>query len=117
MKNTKIFKLKKEEILPIAKGYGGCMATDKITIEGNRVGFMYREKPMNDIDSGWRFFSGYEDDEYINDASHTSIFEVNTIANYDPDIIPFLDAPIMSVFERNINTGMFEAVLDFEIPD
>ena len=30
----KIFALKAEQIRPLAKGYGGCIATDMITVEG-----------------------------------------------------------------------------------
>jgi len=31
------------------------MATDSITVEGHKVGFMDRETPNNGIDSGWCF--------------------------------------------------------------
>ncbi|MCH9693421.1 MAG: DUF2185 domain-containing protein [Gammaproteobacteria bacterium] len=51
-------------------------------------------------DSGWRFFTGEETQEYIDDLNNTGIYEVNTIANYDPDIIPYLDAPPGSKFGR-----------------
>ena len=68
---------------------GGCLATDKITVEGLKVGYMYREKPDREIDSGWRFFSGTENQDYANDVSNVMVFDVNTIANYDPSIIPY----------------------------
>ena len=32
---------------------------------------------------------------------------MNTIANYDPDIIPFLNAPYGSAFARDPETGQF----------
>lgn len=97
---NKKFKLSANQIRDVATGHGGCIATDKITVEGERVRFMYREEPSNDVDSGWRFMSGYESDEYMNDAENHGVYDVNTIANYDPDIVPFLDAPIGSAFER-----------------
>jgi hypothetical protein len=78
-----------------------------ITVNGARVGFMYREPPRNSQDSGWSFFSGDEPQEYANDASSLSIFDVNTIATYDRDIIPHLDAPAYSAFERDRSTGQF----------
>lgn len=59
----KQFKLTKAEIKPLAEGFGGCFATDKITVEGYPVRFMYREAPDNKVDSGWRFMSGLEDDD------------------------------------------------------
>jgi hypothetical protein len=96
------------EIKDIALGHGSCFATDEITVSGNRVGFMYRESPDNEIDSGWRFFSGLESQEYIDEPNNLAIYDVNTIANYDPEIISYLSAPIGSAFGRNEN-GEFMA--------
>lgn len=112
----KPFRLRADQIRPIATGYGGCYATDMITCGGSRVGFMYRETPDNQVDSGWRFTSGYESDQYINDPDNLAFYNVNTIANYDPDIMPFLDAPVGSAFERESGTGLFVEVHDFEPP-
>jgi hypothetical protein len=110
----KPFRLKAEEIVSLAEGRGACFATDMITCDGRKVAFMYREEPDRDIDSGWRFMSGYESDEYMNDPDNHAIYDVNTIANYDPDIIPFLDAPVGSAFERPGGDGDFVEVQDFE---
>ena len=113
---AKRFKLGAEQIRPLAEGYGACFATDMITVDGRRVAFMYREAPDNDVDSGWRFMSGYESDAYMNDSKNHGLYDVNTIANYDPDIIPFLNAPEGSAFERRNGSGPFEAV-EFEAPE
>ena len=114
MKN---YKLKAEDIEPLKEGMGACIATDRITVDGHRVNFMYRERPDNSNDSGWRFFSGIqEDDQYINDPANSGAYDVNTIANYDPSIIPYLDAPIGSTFERNQESGDFLIVEDFVAP-
>ncbi len=112
----KKFKLAAEQIRDIATGHGACFATDKITVDGERVRFMYREAPDNDIDSGWRFMAGSESDAYMNDPQNHAIYDVNTIANYDPDIVPFLGAPIGSAFERADGDGEFVEVDDFEPP-
>lgn len=83
------------------KGPNGCFATDHITVLGKKVGWCYREEPSGqNPDSGWRFFSGEEDDEYVNDLTHTEVYTLNTICNYDPDIIPLLDAPYGTAFYR-----------------
>ena len=88
-------------------GADGCYATDKITVDGFRVGFMIREKPDNDkFDSGWRFFAGNEDDEYMSDVSHSEIFSLNTICNFDPDIIEYLEKPVGSAYYRD-SSGVF----------
>jgi hypothetical protein len=97
----KRFALDPSRFRPLAEGRGSCFATDRITVDGKRVGFMYRELPDDDIDSGWRFFSGEETQEYADDPANFAIYDVNTIANYDPDIIEHLDAPAFSAFERH----------------
>ena len=90
-------------------GPDGCYATDKITVDGCKVGFMYREKPDNKLDSGWRFLAGDESEEYMNDINNMDIFCLNTICNYDPDIIEFLESPVGSVFYRD-RDGSFKKV-------
>ena len=90
----KIFKLKAAQIIKVIPSIGGCMATDKITVNGELVDYMYREEPCFDFDSGWRFQSGTEDQDYINDPENSMIYDVNTIANYDKAIVPYLDLPI-----------------------
>ncbi len=96
----KKFLLKPTEIRVLVPGLGFCFATDQVTVEGHLISYMYREEPEEGGDSGWRFFSGMESQNYVDNPSHTSIYDVNTIANYDEGIIPLLDAPQGAVFER-----------------
>jgi hypothetical protein len=107
---SKQFKLSPEQIQPIAHGYGSCIASDRITVDGLPVGYMYRESPDNDTDSGWRFFAGDVDDAYANDPAHFALYDVNTIANYDRSIVEYLDAPLNSAFGRD-HTGRFASEL------
>jgi hypothetical protein len=106
----KQFKIPGKDIKPLVQGRGGCFATDMITVEGRKVGYMYREQPDFAEDSGWRFFSGKESQEYLDDPGHTAIYDVNTIANYDAAIIPLLDSQVGSAFERRGLFGKFVAV-------
>jgi hypothetical protein len=102
--------LKPEEIREIAPNRGACLATDKITVDGALVGYMYREEPMRALDNGWRFFAGDETDEYLNDINNVSIYDLNTIANFDGAILPYLDAPYGSQFERVEGQNKFRMV-------
>ncbi len=110
MNKPKKFKLRADEIQQIVRPMGGCFATDHIAVEGMHVGFMYREAPDNEIESGWRFLSGTETQDYMDDSNNTSIYEVNTIANYDPAIIPYLDCPEGTELEREPGTHRFRIV-------
>lgn len=109
MNLQKKFKLAAHEIIRLIPDMGGgCIATDKITVEGLKVGYAYREQPANDIDNGWRFFSGTETQEYLDDPSHSMVYSPNTIANYDPAIIPYLELPYGTEIERLAESDEFE---------
>lgn len=100
MKEKK-FRLSKDQIKELIKPIGTCYATDQITVDGLLIGYMYREAPDFTEDSGWRFFSGTEDQDYVDNPDNTMIYDVNTIANYDPAIIPYLHLEIGAALERN----------------
>jgi hypothetical protein len=105
---TKFFKLKPEEIVELITPMGACFATDRITVDGMKIGYMYREEAEEEMDSGWRFFEGSESDEYANDPNNVMIYAVNTIANYDPAIIPYLDLPCFTELVRIEGTDQFQ---------
>ncbi|MBE6288048.1 MAG: DUF2185 domain-containing protein [Mediterranea massiliensis] len=102
------FRLNSDNLQQLAPNMGYCFATNKITIEGLKVGYMYKEMPDDSNDSGWRFFSGTENQDYIDDVNNIQIFDVNTIANYDKTIIPYLTAPIGSEYIRIDKTDIFQ---------
>ena len=110
MPPSKKYKLSKEQIIDLVKGYGGCLASDKITVDGNPVGFMYREEPCFENDSGWRFLAGTEDDEYMDVPENSAIYDVNTIANYDRTIIPYLNLPVGMELQRKEDSDEFEII-------
>ncbi len=102
------FRIKPEEIKNLVPPMGYSLVSDKITVDGMKVGFMYREKPEDKDDSGWRFLSGTETDEYLDDENNTMIFDVNVVANYDPAIIPYLKSKVGVEFEREANSDNFK---------
>ena len=106
----KQFKLRNEQIKDLASGFGACMATDRILVDGCPVGYMYRDTPTGQTeykDSGWVFMAGDETQEYADDPDNWALYDVNTICNYDPEIIPHLDAPYNSAFRRDQKSGQF----------
>lgn len=104
-----------KSLLPDWKGADGCIVTNRITVEGRKVGYCYREEPDGGWDSGWRFTAGDESDEYMDDPNNAGIYKLNTICNDDPDIIPLLNTPAPCAFERDEN-GVFQLIKDWK-PD
>ena len=108
------YHVKAEDVKPLLsdwKGADGCIATNRITVEGCKVGYCYREKPDGDWDSGWRFTAGDESEEYMDDPNNAGIYKLNTICNDDPDIIALLHTPAPCAFERDGN-GVFQQIKD-----
>ncbi|HLO41260.1 MAG TPA: DUF2185 domain-containing protein [Phycisphaerales bacterium] len=87
---------------------GGCIASDRITVDGMEVGYCYREASDDEYDSGWRFLAGDEDEAYMANTRNFAFYDVNTVANYDPDITPLLEAPEGTAFARD-ESGRFIA--------
>ena len=104
-----------KSLLPDWEGADGCIATNRITVEGRKIGYCYREEPDGGWDSGWRFTAGDESDEYMDDPNNAGIYKLNTICNDDPDIIPLLNTPAPCAFERDEN-GVFQKIKDWK-PD
>ena len=104
-----------KNLLPDWAGADGCIATNRITVEGCKVGYCYREKPDGGWDSGWRFTAGDESEAYMDDPNNAGIYKLNTICNDDPDIISLLRTPAPCAFERDEN-GVFQQIKDWK-PD
>ena len=102
-----------KELLPDWEWADGCIATNRIAVEGCKVGYCYREKPDGNWDSGWRFTAGDESEEYMDDPNNAGLYKLNTICNDDPDIIPLLNTPAPCAFERD-EKGVFQPIKDWK---
>jgi hypothetical protein len=94
------FRIPEDEIrdLTTLKGFG--IVSNHITVGGMKVGYMYREERFDKEDTGWRFLSGTETEEYLDDPDTSKIFSINAIANYDPAILPYMKLPVGTELER-----------------
>ncbi|OAM23213.1 hypothetical protein A7P89_03675 [Eikenella corrodens] len=118
MLNPKIFSLPEEElpVKDVPQGY--AIVSDQVAKEGMPIRFLYREEPDAAFspDSGWRMFSGFEDDDYADNAANFHLYSLQRMANYQPAIAKLLHSPTGSVFEQDLHQPDFVAVSDWEIP-
>lgn len=91
---------------PEYRGITG-IASDHVLCDGYRISVMFREKPLSNADSGWRFFAGDENDEYLNNHRNFGALELNLICNYAPDAIEFLELPVGTFVARDAD-GKFQ---------
>ena len=104
----KKFKLRRDEIQQLIRNMGGCFATDRIVVDGAKVGYMFRELPDKDFLSGWTFMAGDETQDYADNPDNWAIYEVNTVCNYDASIIPYLDEAYGTALGRVDGTDVFK---------
>ena len=79
-----------------------CLVTDKISEEGLKIGYMYREEPSYiPNDSGWRFFEGSEDEEYMSDPENSTAYTLEEVIKMDDSILEYLDSDIGTSFYKD----------------
>ena len=76
--------------------------------DGQLVGYLYREEPDQENDSGWRITANDESDEYMDDAGNIAYVSLGAVLNRDDSFRELLDSPVGSAFIRNPKTGRFE---------
>ncbi len=97
---------------------GAIMASKLIVEKGYKPNFIFREKPFNENDSGWRVFSGFEDDEYSDNADNFDFYAPRTVLRIDDSIAEvLLYKGIGSVWERPGAHDVWEEVLDYPLED
>jgi len=106
----KKFKLRPEEIVTLIPSMGGGMISDQIAVEGLPVGYMCRQAPNHAADSGWTFMSGRESQAYADDPKNWTMCDLNTIANFDRAVVPYLGLPIGTRLDRVAGTPDFHPV-------
>jgi hypothetical protein len=87
-----------------------------VATEGKKVRWMYREEPTEPADTGWRFFSGDEADDFADDQENFEFHPLDTVTELDPSIAPHLERTAPVAFERETADGPFTEVADFAPP-
>ena len=83
-----------------------CRVSKRIAKDGCAPAFCCREEPDRDDtgwDSGWYFEAGDEAEVYPEADAEYAIYDLNIICNLCPDILPLLNLPYGSAFERDDN--------------
>jgi hypothetical protein len=87
-----------------------CFVTKRVLYEGYPVGYLYREEPDEEKDSGWRITSNTESDEYMDDIENIAYVSLGAVLSKDDSFVDLLEQPSGSAFARNKQTGEFVPV-------
>ncbi|MGM9484496.1 immunity protein Imm33 domain-containing protein [Roseateles sp. NT4] len=89
-----------------------CFVTQRVLRDGVPAGYLYREEPEQEDDSGWRITANEESDEYMDDPDNSAYVSLGAVLNQDASFIHLLDSPAGSAFVRDTETGAFVACTD-----
>ena len=84
------------EFIPAA---GACIASANVLSGAGRVRWMVRNPPQAPEDSGWRFFSEFDSEEYINDPANVQVVDYNSVCAIEPAVIAVYPLPVGSDIE------------------
>ena len=86
-----------------------CFITKDVLVNKKKIKFMYHEQPDNEFDSGWRFFSGDETQEFVDDSTNLIFIPLSkVIQNVDSSIEKYLNYEKNIAFERNNENEEFK---------
>lgn len=88
---------------------GTCLATKAIMEEGAEVGYMFREASDFEDDTGWRFFTGDESLDFIDQDDNIGMYKIADVVKQDSSIEKYLNSSIGTELERT--TGSKEFVI------
>jgi hypothetical protein len=86
-----------------------CFVTKRVLNEGLKVGYLYREEPDEEKDSGWRITSNTESEEYMDDSQNVAYVSLGAVLSRDDSFVGLLEQPVGSAFIRDEGSGKFIA--------
>lgn len=89
-----------------------CFVTNRVLRDGVPVGYLYREEPDHEDDSGWRFTANDETDEYMEDSDNSAYVSIGAVLSKDDSFIALLESPAGSAFVRDSESGQFVPCAD-----
>lgn len=88
----------------------------KMCMEDNGIiRWLYREEADREEDSGWRMFSGEENEEYTDNPDNIRIVSVGYLLDKDPTLLEIIKDEISSAYERPNKETPWEKVEDCDI--
>ena len=87
------------------KNAGACIVSKNILSGEGKLKWIIREEPIEAPDSGWRFFSDIDDDDYVNEPDNLVVCDYNTVAEIEPGIIPIYVFPVGSDLQLVVEDG------------
>lgn len=87
----------------------------KMCMEDNGIiRWLYREEADREEDSGWRMFSGEENEEYTDNPDNIRIVSVGYLLDKDPTLLEIIKDEISSAYERPNKETPWEKIEEWD---
>ena len=84
-----------------------CYVTNRVLNDSKPAGYLYREEPDHEDDSGWRITANDETDDYMENSTNCSYVSLGAVLNRDDSFLELLESPVGSAFFREAKSGHF----------
>ncbi|WP_312335311.1 immunity protein Imm33 domain-containing protein [Anaerospora hongkongensis] len=74
-------------------GLGGSIVSRNILESKGNLKWCIKERPVNELDNGWRFLSDIDSDEFLADSSNMLICDWGTIIEIEPAVLYIFNMP------------------------
>ena len=73
---------------------GSCIITKSLLNGETKLRWLFREEPLNNIDTGWIAFGDSDNDDYVNNPKNLTVVALNTLVNIEPTVLNVYEMPI-----------------------
>lgn len=96
-----------------------CLASSMILSESPLpIRFFYREWPDHKNDTGFRFYSGFESDDFLLSEGSALVAPLDCMTRIDPTLTDLIEkSEVGSVWERLPGRNDWVPVTDYHIPE
>ena len=93
-----------------------AIVSKQVSQQHEAIGFLYREAAAFEHDSGWRFFSGAESDEFCEDAANFDTLPLSQALELCPEAAALMNETA-GAWEWDDDAGRFQAAADWQPQD
>lgn len=94
-----------------------CLASSMILSDKPLpIRFFYRDYPEHDNDTGFRFYSGFETDEFLSQDHAACVAPLRSMEKIEPSIKALLSRSAVGTVWERVEDGWVQ-VTDYQIPE
>ena len=86
---------------------GGCVVTRSLFEGASKLKWIFREKPVNPVDNGWRALGDTDTEEYINIPENNLIVDFDRLVEIEPAVLAIYDLPFGTDLEFDSQRKIF----------